>query len=133
MYNNSNLKHPFSSNKLMSALMEHFILLLVIFISIEQVTATQFIPVDNNSPGHSNILSDGPAIVSADPPVDPLLTRTYVRGFKQQNPNVISIGAVLESQEAIAHFLQVFVFLSERLILPITKRKLFNRSSKRLL
>jgi len=43
------------------------------------------------------------------PEVDPSLPRTYnVRGgFKQTNPNVISIGAVLESQEAIAQFLQV--------------------------
>lgn len=51
----------------------------------------------------------GPLILGSGPPVDPSLPRTYntVRGFTQKNPNVISIGAVLESQEAIAQFLQV--------------------------
>ena len=51
---------------------------------------------------------DGPGSSSA--PVDPSLPRTYsnARGYKPPpNPNVISIGAVLESQEAIAQFLQV--------------------------
>ena len=51
---------------------------------------------------------DGPG--SSSPPVDPSLPRTYsnARGYKPPpNPNVISIGAVLESQEAIAQFLQV--------------------------
>jgi len=44
----------------------------------------------------------------AVPPVDPTLPRRYnVAGRTPQNPNVISIGAVLESQEAIAQLLQV--------------------------
>lgn len=55
----------------------------------------------------SRVLADAPNIIGSEASVDATLPRNYVRAFKQQNPNVISIGAVLESQEAIAHFLQV--------------------------
>lgn len=111
MYNNKS-SVPFKWKKVTNAKIStetfNFTLLLIIFININQITGTKFIPVDHNSQStHSAILSDGPAIGAPDQPVDPLLTRTYVRGYKQQNPNVISIGAVLESQEAIAQFLQV--------------------------
>ena len=61
----------------------------------------------NTVKDHSNVMADAPNIIGGDGSVDATLPRNYVRAFKQQNPNVISIGAVLESQEAIAHFLQV--------------------------
>lgn len=114
MYNNK-LNHPFSWKMLTNKQLSKVTLNLLIFaiiLNITQVNSTsKFISGDHSS-SQSAILSDGPAIISADPPVDPSLPRTYVRGFKQQNPNVISIGAVLESQEAISHFLQVKLMMN---------------------
>lgn len=98
-------------NKLHSpfASMISLIISLLIF-TVYASDASKHLPIDSasNTIKHdTNVLADSPIIIGGEGPVDPTLPRNYVRSFKQQNPNVISIGAVLESQEAIAHFLQV--------------------------
>jgi hypothetical protein len=83
----------------------------MIIFSIVLLISIAHIPSSSPQQLPPNPSPDGtpPLTLGSGPPVDPSLPRTYntVRGYTQKNPNVISIGAVLESQEAIAQFLQV--------------------------